>query len=163
MLNVLLTVHILICAAMIVLVLLQRSEGGALGMGGGGQAGGLISGRGAANVLTRGTTAMAFVFFATSLALTTLGNIDRRSQTGIEQELGDQDIIDLLDTEIPGLAIPPALDTATPDTEEAASLTAEPEAPIRSGEARPIDLFAITPEVTISEGDDDTTDETDTP
>ena len=46
MLAVLLTVHLIACIALVIAVLLQRSEGGALGMGGGGT-GGLISGRGA--------------------------------------------------------------------------------------------------------------------
>jgi len=49
-------------------VLLQRSEGGALGMGGGG-GGGLMSGRGAATALTRATTILAAIFFVSSLTL----------------------------------------------------------------------------------------------
>ncbi|MCB2098154.1 MAG: preprotein translocase subunit SecG, partial [Parvularculaceae bacterium] len=51
---VLLTVHALIVLALIGVVLLQRSDGGALGLGGGG--GGFMSSRGAANVLTRTTS-----------------------------------------------------------------------------------------------------------
>ena len=52
---------------MIVLILLQRSEGGALGMGGGG--GGFVTGRAAANLLTKITASLAAIFFATSLTL----------------------------------------------------------------------------------------------
>ncbi|MEO1151885.1 MAG: preprotein translocase subunit SecG [Pseudomonadota bacterium] len=65
---VILTIHVLIVLALIGVVLLQRSEGGALGIGGGG-GGGFMSGRGAANVLTRSTSILAALFFATSLGL----------------------------------------------------------------------------------------------
>ena len=57
--------------SMIVLILLQRSEGGALGMGGGG--GGFVTGRAAANLLTKITATLAAVFFTTSLALGIVG------------------------------------------------------------------------------------------
>jgi len=65
---IILTIHVLIVLGLIGLVLLQRSEGGALGIGGGG-GGGFMSGRGAANALTRSTSVLAFLFFATSLGL----------------------------------------------------------------------------------------------
>ena len=70
--TVLLFVHITATLSMIVLILLQRSEGGALGMGGGG--GGLVSGRGAANLLTRITAILAAIFFTTSLSLGVLSH-----------------------------------------------------------------------------------------
>ena len=66
--TVLLIVHVMIAAALIGVVLLQRSEGGALGIGGGG-GGGFMTGRGAANLLTRVTAGLAAAFFATSLLL----------------------------------------------------------------------------------------------
>ncbi len=69
MTTVILVIHIMICAAMVTLVLLQRSEGGALGIGGGG-GGGFMSGRGTANLLTRATAVLAAAFFATSIMLT---------------------------------------------------------------------------------------------
>jgi preprotein translocase subunit SecG len=65
--TVLLVIHIMVAFSMIVIILLQRSEGGALGMGGGG--GGFVTGRGAANLLTRTTAILAAIFFTTSLAL----------------------------------------------------------------------------------------------
>ncbi len=71
--NVLLVLTLLSCLALIVAVLLQRSEGGALGMGGGG-GGGLMSGRGAANSLVHGTMFLAAIFFVSCLALTRLAN-----------------------------------------------------------------------------------------
>lgn len=68
MVTVFLTIHVLIVTALIGVVLLQRSEGGALGMGGGG-GGGFMTGRGAANALTRTTSILAALFFATSMGL----------------------------------------------------------------------------------------------
>ena len=65
---VILTIHSLIVLALIGIVLLQRSEGGALGMGGGG-GGGFMTGRGTANLLTRTTSILAALFFSTSLGL----------------------------------------------------------------------------------------------
>ncbi len=69
MITVLLVIHLLICIAMVGLILLQKSEGGALGIGGGNAMGGLVSSRGAGNLLTRGTTLLAAAFFATSMIL----------------------------------------------------------------------------------------------
>lgn len=66
MATVVLIIHIMLAIALIAVVLLQRSEGGALGIGGGG---GLMTGRGAANFLTRVTAGLAVAFFATSLVL----------------------------------------------------------------------------------------------
>ncbi|MBZ0216912.1 MAG: preprotein translocase subunit SecG [Fimbriimonadaceae bacterium] len=74
--TVIITVHLMIVLAMIGTVLLQRSEGGALGIGGGG-GGGFMSGRGAGDILTRTTAILAAGFFATSIGLTLLA-----SQTG---------------------------------------------------------------------------------
>lgn len=72
-LNVLLVVHLIIALLLIGLILLQRSEGGALGIGGSGGGGGnLFSARGVGNGLTRGTAILAVCFFATSIALTVL-------------------------------------------------------------------------------------------
>jgi preprotein translocase subunit SecG len=59
----------MVATALVGVVLLQRSEGGALGIGGGG-AGGFLTGRGTANLLTRTTAALAAAFFATSILLT---------------------------------------------------------------------------------------------
>jgi len=67
----LIVLHLLIVLALIGVVLLQRSEGGALGIGGGG-GGGFMSNRGTANVLTRATALLATGFFLTSLLLSIL-------------------------------------------------------------------------------------------
>ncbi|HEX3944535.1 MAG TPA: preprotein translocase subunit SecG [Rhizomicrobium sp.] len=69
--NILIIVQLIVSVALIGVVLLQRSEGGALGMGGGGSGlGGLFSPRGAADTLTRTTAILAAVFFLSSLGLT---------------------------------------------------------------------------------------------
>ena len=54
---------------LIALVLVQKSEGGVLGIGGGSKMGGLMTGAGAGNFLTRMTTYLTIVFFILSLAL----------------------------------------------------------------------------------------------
>lgn len=82
--NVVLTVHLLLAVALIVLVLLQRSEGGGLGMGGGG-GGGVMTGRQAANALSRVTWALAIAFLVTSLALTVIAARNASSGSVIDQ------------------------------------------------------------------------------
>lgn len=69
--TVLIVIHLMVVVALVAVVLLQRSEGGALGIGGGG---GLMTGRGQANVLTRTTAILAAIFFVTSIALTLFAN-----------------------------------------------------------------------------------------
>lgn len=70
MATVLLVVHLMIAAGLVGVVLLQKSEGGALGIGGGGGGGGFLTGRGTANLLTRITAGLAAAFFTTSILLT---------------------------------------------------------------------------------------------
>jgi preprotein translocase subunit SecG len=77
---VIIVIHLMIVLAMIGVVLLQKSEGGGLGMGGGG-AGGFLSSRGTANVLTRTTAILAAGFFLTSLALSIIAGIDRKPRS----------------------------------------------------------------------------------
>ncbi|WP_027166210.1 preprotein translocase subunit SecG [Mesorhizobium sp. WSM3224] len=64
--TVLIVVHLMVVLALVGVVLLQRSEGGGLGIGGGS---GFMTARGAANALTRATAILAAAFFVTSLAL----------------------------------------------------------------------------------------------
>jgi preprotein translocase subunit SecG len=68
--NVVLTIHLILALLLIGVVLLQRSEGGGLGMGGG--AGGTMSARGAATAMTKLTWIFAAAFIATSITLTIL-------------------------------------------------------------------------------------------
>ncbi len=71
MLTTVIVIHLLIVLSLIGVVLLQRSEGGALGIGGGG-GGGFMNSRGTANMLTRATAILATGFFITSLLLSIL-------------------------------------------------------------------------------------------
>jgi preprotein translocase subunit SecG len=72
--TVLLVAELIVAVTLIVLILLQRSEGGALGIGGGGGGGmgNLFSPRGAADTLTRSTAIMAFLFFGICIGLNIL-------------------------------------------------------------------------------------------
>ncbi len=88
--TILLVIHLMIALAMIVTVLLQRSEGGALGIGGGGAGGGLISGRGAANLLTRSTAVLATGFFLTSIALAVMAGAGKAPTSVIDQAPASQ-------------------------------------------------------------------------
>jgi preprotein translocase subunit SecG len=73
--SVLIVIHLLIVLAMVGLILLQRSEGGGLGMG---STGGFMTSRGTSNVLTRATAFLAIGFFTTSLVLSILAGIERK-------------------------------------------------------------------------------------
>ena len=127
--NVLLVVHILTCIALICVVLLQRSEGGALGIGGGG-GGGLVSGRGAASMLTRITMILAGVFVATSLILTTIATRSNQSTSSLGDAAAAEDASDLdLPSDI-GPALPPASDlddSSAPATEAPSDLDPAPQ------------------------------------
>jgi preprotein translocase subunit SecG len=85
--TVLIVIHLLVVIALIATVLLQRSEGGALGIGGGGGSGGggFFTGRGQANALTRATAILATLFFITSLSLTILASYNRSQKSIFEQ------------------------------------------------------------------------------
>jgi len=74
-------IHLLIVSAMIGVVLLQRSEGGGLGIG---STGGFLTSRGTANVLTRTTAILAGLFFLTSLVLSILAGMERKPHSVIQ-------------------------------------------------------------------------------
>ena len=80
MITVILVIHLLLAITLVGVILLQRSEGGGLGMGGsssGGGMGGLMSGRDKANLLTRTTAILAGLFMVTSISLAILENMGR--------------------------------------------------------------------------------------
>jgi preprotein translocase subunit SecG len=104
MTTVVLIIHMMIAAAMIGVVLLQRSEGGALGIGGGG--GGFMTGRGAANFLTRVTAGLAAAFFVTSLLLSLMASRPERSPSLFGSEPGTTQPASK--TTVPGAAKEPA-------------------------------------------------------
>jgi preprotein translocase subunit SecG len=79
--TVVVVIHLMIVAVLIGAVLLQKSEGGGLGMGGGA---GFMSSRGTANLLTRTTAVLAVGFFATSLLLSWIASFERKPASIIE-------------------------------------------------------------------------------
>ena len=92
MVQVLLIVHLILAIALVGIILVQRSEGGALGIGGGNM-GGLMTTRGSANLLTRATAVIAACFICTSLLLaiwssatrTPSSVLDRAAPAPVEQ------------------------------------------------------------------------------
>ena len=87
MIAVITVVHLLIVLALIGVVLMQRSEGGALGIGGGGGGGGggMFTSRGAGSALTRTTAFLAICFFVTSLSLAYLSRGDSGGSSVLDQ------------------------------------------------------------------------------
>ena len=103
--TVVIVVHLLIVLAMIGLVLLQRSEGGGLGMGGGSSSmGGLFTARGAADTLTRTTAVLAFLFFFVCIVLNILA-LNGRDQSSI---LDSVPAANIPAKPVPALPAPPA-------------------------------------------------------
>ena len=133
MIILLFVVHVMIALALIGVVMLQKSEGGALGMGGGGMSG-FMTGRSTANLLTRTTAILAAAFFATSILLVVLSNSVRAPRSIIE-EGGPLPAAPL----IPGAPVAPAPGTgpaapgaapATPAAPAQPAPPAEPSAPL---------------------------------
>ena len=111
--TVLIVIHLMIVLALVGVVLIQRSEGGGLGIGGGS---GFMSARGTANALTRTTAILALLFFITSLGLGILARYESKP-TDILNRLpstttGDKNLLDSL----------------TPKTEEKKEVPADPNA-----------------------------------
>ena len=84
MIIVLLAIHMLVAIALVGVILLQKSEGGALGMGGGGMSG-FMTGRTTANLLTRATAILAATFMTTSVLLVVLHNREHAPRSILEQ------------------------------------------------------------------------------
>lgn len=107
--NVVLIVHLLLALSLIGVVLMQRSEGGGLGMGGGG---GVMSGRAAATALAKVTWGLAIAFIITSIALTVIA----------ASNSGDASVLDRLGvqpTEAPAADAPAGSDLLPPVTSDA--------------------------------------------
>lgn len=82
--TILLVVMFIISVALTGVILLQRSEGGALGMGSGNS--GFMTARGAGNLLTRTTAILGAAFFICAIALTIAGNVERGSRSVIDAD-----------------------------------------------------------------------------
>lgn len=84
MIAIILVVHLFIAIALVAVVLVQRSEGGGLGIGGG-TMGGLMTTRGSANLLTRVTATLAACFMATSIVLAILSGAGQQTRSVLDQ------------------------------------------------------------------------------
>ena len=86
-----LTIHILIALGLVGSVLLQRSEGGGLGIGGGGGSagGGFMTARGTANLMTRLTAILAACFFATSIILAIIAGGGNESVSIVDEVINE--------------------------------------------------------------------------
>ncbi|MFT7593579.1 MAG: preprotein translocase subunit SecG [Paracoccaceae bacterium] len=107
--NVVLIIHLLLALGLIGVVLLQRSEGGGLGMGGGG---GAMSGRSAATALGKVTWVLATAFIITSISLTIIA-AEKASGTSVIDRLGSQPPA-ATDTEAPATDSPLGSDLLPP-------------------------------------------------
>lgn len=87
MITVVLVIHLMFAIALIGVVLVQKSEGGALGMGGGGGGGGggFMTARGTANLLTRTTGILAALFITTSLILAVMSGAGKERASILDQ------------------------------------------------------------------------------
>ena len=153
--TVLIVIHLMIVLALVGVVLLQRSEGGGLGIGGGS---GFMTARGAANALTRSTAFLGAAFFATSLLLSLLASYGekptdildnvpaaqtQKGEGGVLDQLGGNDI-PKPDAAAPAgdaaPAVPAAPAAAAPASDSpapAVALPATPEAPASVTEPAP--------------------------
>lgn len=84
MVAVVLVIHLLLAIGLIGVVLVQKSEGGGLGIGGGSM-GGMMTTRGTANLLTRATAILAGCFMLTSIGLAILASGQSRPRSIVDQ------------------------------------------------------------------------------
>lgn len=141
MANVLIVAYLLIVLALIAVILLQRSEGGGLGMGT--SSAGIMTVRGSANLLTRTTAVLAALFMATAIGLTILNELDRGSGSILDRadaigeggtEGGNTTVLDALNALGGGasdnsLAIPDSAPAAGSGDGDAVETPAEEAAP----------------------------------
>ena len=126
MLILVLVIHLILAVALIGVVLIQKSEGGGLGLGGGGGGGGMsgfMTGRSAANLLTRTTAILAGLFMVTSLVLAIFAG---RTSSGGRSILDEIPTSPATSTAPAGAGTTPAPPATTGDT---APKPAEPKAP----------------------------------
>ena len=101
MTTVILIIHIIISIAIVGLVLMQRSEGGGLGIGGGNN---FMSARGTADFLTRATTLFAIAFFCTSILLAIIAGYGKKTNSIVDEV--SQEVIENTKNKDKGPAVP---------------------------------------------------------
>ncbi len=123
--TILVVILILIAVALIGSVLLQRSEGGALGIGGGGGGGGgMFSVRGSANLFTRITAVLAALFMILSLILAVMSGGAQTTRSVMDEEASPaalQPLEEDGDLPVPGAEAPLALPESEPAPPESGS------------------------------------------
>ena len=87
--NIILTIHVILAVLLIVSVLLQKSEGGALGIGSGSDS--LMSSRSAGNLLTKFTSILALLFVVTSISLTAIHREDVKNNSVLDKSEKKED------------------------------------------------------------------------
>jgi preprotein translocase subunit SecG len=131
MTTVLLIIHLFVTLALIGVVLIQRSEGGGLGIGTSQGMGGFMSGRGTANLLTRTTAILGAIFFGLSLTLALLN----RGTVGVGRSLLDNP--PPVTAPLNPAAAGPALSGAPLATTPATPPASAPAAPPAASESQP--------------------------
>ncbi len=139
MTNVLIILHLFVTIALIGIVLIQRSEGGGLGIGSSQGMGGLMSGRGTANLLTRATAVLATLFMGLALVLALLDRGAGSTGRGLLDLAPPPAASALPGPPAKGAAMPatPVQNTATPAAAPNAPAPAAPNAPASSAPAKP--------------------------
>ncbi len=133
LLGVLLVCIIIICIAMVAIILLQKSEGGALGMSGGGP-GNFMTARGTGDLLTRATQILAALFFALCLIMTLLSGHNHANSIVDRVKIGGI---------VPPLAAP-RQQPAAPATGRGASAFAPATSPAKPAPSGSVGLFGET-------------------
>ncbi|HQT65477.1 MAG: preprotein translocase subunit SecG [Acidocella sp. 20-57-95] len=130
MIKVLLVLHVFVTIALIGVVLIQRSEGGGLGLGGGQGMGSFMSGRGTANLLTRTTAILGTAFFVLSLSLALLykGGSSNSAAAILAAPLANTPSTPIPGVPAPGAAVP-ALPQTPADARPASPVPAVPAVP----------------------------------
>lgn len=131
--TVVIVIHLMVVLALVGVVLLQRSEGGGLGIGGGS---GFMTARGAANALTRATAILATIFFITSLTLSIIArygerpiDILDRAPTTQGGTTGGNGVLDQLGGSAPAPAAPSGEQPAAPAPAAPSGSAEQPAAP----------------------------------
>jgi preprotein translocase subunit SecG len=118
--TVLLVIYLMVVVALIGVVLIQRSEGGGLGIGGGS---GFMSARGTANALTRTTAILAFLFFGLALGMGILARYEPQATDILERIPGTSSSGGVLDSLGGGQTAPAGRNTTAPATGNGAGST----------------------------------------
>jgi preprotein translocase subunit SecG len=121
--TVIIVIHLMVIVALVAVVMLQRSDGGALGIGG---SSGFMTTRGQGNVLTRSTAILAAAFFATSIALTILARMSGGGGSILESAplQGQPGSSGGILNQLEPLGTPPASTTPAPGASTAPATTA---------------------------------------